>query len=87
MEAGFTFAEKQKKADVVIISDAAATVYESERQRFQAVKDRLGTRLFGIVIGGGTFCSDMDKILDQKVDMNKELLDGAGRILNATSSD
>ena len=87
MEAGFTFAEKQKKADVVIISDAAATVYESERKRFQAVKDRLGTRLFGIVIGGGTFCSDMDKILDQKVDMNKELLDGAGRILNATSSD
>ena len=86
MEGGFGFAERDKKADVIIITDAGATVYAQERQRFQAIKDRLGTRLFGIVIGGGTFCSDMEAILDERVDLNKEFINGAGKILNAASS-
>jgi uncharacterized protein with von Willebrand factor type A (vWA) domain len=87
MAGAFYLAQKNTKADIVFITDGGATLYDNEVAQYQAIKDNLGTRVFGVIIGDGVFGESTKKLLDEEVNLNDGFFNAAGTIINASSSD
>ena len=86
MEGAFYLAQKNTKSDILFITDCGAQLYERDVAEYQKIKEDIGTRVFGVIIGDGGFGTVTSRLLDEEVNLNDGFFNAAGTIINASSS-